>query len=736
MPSSLIGALRVTLGADTAEFERGLSQAERRAATAGNSISASLGKIKSAAAGLASGLIAGLSVAAFTQAARGAFDYADAIADLADRTGATTRVIQEFRFAAQLSGSSVEVADEALGKFARTLGLAQAGSAAQAKLFQQLGVTSADFEKAFQQTLDGLAKLPTVQERNAKALQIFGKSAATLTGLLGEGSAGFNELAQRANDLGIVLSDDLVRGAGKVNDQLDTMKMIVDARMSKAIVDNADSIIALADAMATLIDKAAGAVEGLRNFGSNIRQLRNASEGWTFGVPNSGESGRRGRLNYFAESLARDFPDGGRNKPKPRPVRAGGGMAGTLPTPSGEKKKGKSAEQLAAEAERKRKDAIRDAYQADEDVRRGQMDELRARQDLVSDIKDRSVLAEQMLDLERKGEEAQVAYNLAMGDITKDQADKQLAQIATIAGLRLEKQKQDERYEIERDMIERQRAIADSALEVREMEASLAETASERRAIELRIVEARFAQLRQIEQDILDDDRASQEQKDAAGRRLIDLDKLQVGATEQTIRGTRGPLEDYLSSLPNTAAKANEALENVAAGGVSSLIDGLADAATGVRSLGDVFKNISQQIVADLIRIQLQKALVGALGNSLGGLLGLGGGSGIQWKGTAGLDTSGLPALASGGVISVMGNRGVDTNLLSINGMPAAMVNRGERISVAKNGSEQVPALIQIVGDEGAAFVPRVAGISGNVSVEAVRGSNAAAARRGRQRLA
>lgn len=53
-----------------------------------------------------------------------------------------------------------------------------------------------------------------------------------------------------------------------------------------------------------------------------------------------------------------------------------------------------------------------------------------------------------------------------------------------------------------------------------------------------------------------------------------------------------------------------------------------------------------------------------------------------------------------------------------------------------KMGAAQRPMVVQIVADEGATFVPRVAGISGNVSVETVRGSNRAAARRGRQRLA
>ena len=110
MPSSVIGALRVQLGLDSADFNRGMTEAEVRAYKAGEKIGRSLRGAADTALSL-KGALAGigtaLAVDAFAGAAQRAFDYADSIQDLADRTGATTKTIQEFRYAAQLSGSSV-----------------------------------------------------------------------------------------------------------------------------------------------------------------------------------------------------------------------------------------------------------------------------------------------------------------------------------------------------------------------------------------------------------------------------------------------------------------------------------------------------------------------------------------------------------------------------------------------------------------------------------------------------
>lgn len=87
-----------------------------------------------------------------------------------------------------------------------------------------------------------------------------------------------------------------------------------------------------------------------------------------------------------------------------------------------------------------------------------------------------------------------------------------------------------------------------------------------------------------------------------------------------------------LLAIPDAAARANESLLMVAQSGINSLADGLTDVIMGTASLGEVFREVAAQILADLIRIQIQKLLMDTLGSALG-LPGLGSFGGARASG-------------------------------------------------------------------------------------------------------
>ena len=122
--SSLIGALRVTLSADTANFEAGMAKARGASATAASGIQNSMGLIKSAV----SGLIAGLSVGLFTHIIKDALEFAGTIAHTAIQLGVTTRELQIFTYAAKQSGVSTEGLHSALARLSISMSKAASGS--------------------------------------------------------------------------------------------------------------------------------------------------------------------------------------------------------------------------------------------------------------------------------------------------------------------------------------------------------------------------------------------------------------------------------------------------------------------------------------------------------------------------------------------------------------------------------------------------------------------------------
>lgn len=100
---------------------------------------------------------------------------------------------------------------------------------------------------------------------------------------------------------------------------------------------------------------------------------------------------------------------------------------------------------------------------------------------------------------------------------------------------------------------------------------------------------------------------------------------------------------------------------------------------------------------------------------------------------TYNVGSSSTPGFATGGSFQVKGMRGVDANMLSLNGQPIARVSHGETVGVGRGGG---PSVVQLVVGEGQMFEPRVASISGGVSIQTVRSSNQVAASRQRQSLA
>jgi len=257
-----VASLWTSLTLESSSFISGLKKASDSAQRASVSIEAAL----SFAKGAVGGLVSALSVDMFARTIKGAFDFADAIADLSNQTGASTKMIQQFRYAAQMSGSSVGAADAAIGKFAKSLGEAQRGSKEQARLFADLEVRGGDLDTALRRTIEGISRLDTAQQKNAVSTKLFGRAAADLTPLLGGGIEQFNDLSMAADHLGIVLSDKVVRGAGEVNDKLDALKMIATSQMAAVIVENADAFMKLADAMAAVVNNAGQSIRDFMAF--------------------------------------------------------------------------------------------------------------------------------------------------------------------------------------------------------------------------------------------------------------------------------------------------------------------------------------------------------------------------------------------------------------------------------------------------------------------------------------
>lgn len=625
--AALIGALRVSLSADTAKFEAGMKRAQRSAHTASSGINKSMGLLKSGLIGLASGLSIGL----FIRGIQGALDYAGSLAEVSQQLGVTTKDLQVLRFAAGQVGVSQEQLETGLSKLTITLGKVAAGAKAPAEALKAIGLNAQEIARmdtgdAFRAIADGLANVANRAERAAVEVALFGKTGSKLDNLLAGGSGAINELSAAAERLGIVLSDEQIRKADETADKLAAMKTVLSARIAGVVADNADAILQLANALADVAAATAQAFGGIaklfdyirRNTGAVIDAVSALSPALglfaqAMNAISGGGSGNVRGLNKAGKSVTVALPSV-RNAP------AGGRNIGQFLAPGGGGKKKGGAD----DAERKRLEALRNAHQLDEEMRRAQVDILRAQRELAHRYIDRNTISVQILDAEREGFRAQLEYEVAAKEKTKAQADALLLLYDQKDSLERLAIIEEEHAQAREDSARLDQVSADLDRDKLESQLQLAETAKEERRLRLLILDHLYRTERARLEAVIADEKASDLAREEARRRLQGLDETQANDRQGVMQGTRGPWEEF-SHAATDAQRLEEAFQSVAVNGVGALTDGLLDAIEGTKSLGEAFREVAQGIIRELLRIMIQKIIVQAIGGAVGGSFAAGG---------------------------------------------------------------------------------------------------------------
>lgn len=194
---------------------RGLQSFGSRATQLGKSLS-----IATAAISVAAGAALALT--------RNAAEVGDRIGDAAAAAGVSTKFFQETAFAMeQVANATEEEFGAALTILNRKLGEAQQGSKPAIAAFEAIGVSAADIRSGAvttEQAFDALVKkLGEVQDpalAAAIATDVLGKQGARMGSAMAGGATRIDELRKRANELGVVLSDDSVKAAGKFDDKM------------------------------------------------------------------------------------------------------------------------------------------------------------------------------------------------------------------------------------------------------------------------------------------------------------------------------------------------------------------------------------------------------------------------------------------------------------------------------------------------------------------------------------
>jgi hypothetical protein len=582
------------------------------------------------------GIAAAAALAVGVGAVSSAIDFAKEIKNTADAVGLTTRQVQIYEAAARQAGVSTDQFRSGIGQLSTFLGRAKDGDEAAAKTFEALGINIKKAGSAgdiLPTLIDRISSIADPAQRAAVETRLFGEEGRKLDAMLSGGNERVNELAAALEKTGAVLSGSDIQRLTDAEAKLAGVKAQLQVDLAQVVAKNADAITGLAQSFAELADSIATALGKVDQFAKATAVGRFVSNPYDAGaqVRSTIVNGVKSFFGYSTAPSSAEAAIPARPTPlgNVQPGKAGdlsGLFAPKLP-------KGKSAETLAHEA------AARERRFNDQMARLSD-EQLRARADTTSDEQERSAIAVEQINRERAASIADIKGNV---DFSAAQKKRLIAAQNAASDDQIGVVENRDRL----SNIQRQAAAETLLLDQKDAELhsqeDLATTVAERRRIELQLLANDQERQRIAGQTVLDraktGDSSLNAQDIATARANLNNLPAQGARDAASVKARNlGPGASFLRDLPNTADQLNEALEGVQVDGLQHLTDGITDAITGVHSLGDAFKEVSKQIIADLVRIAIQKAIVAPLAGALFG-----------GSGTSGILSGLFGARASGG---------------------------------------------------------------------------------------
>lgn len=227
------------------QFKRCNPQMEALAAGAKN-VQEKTAKLSAVAAAGAVGMLAMATNAAST---------ADDLLTMSNVTGLSVEELQKLQYASSFVDVSMDTMTGSITKLTK-------GMASGSDAFDKLGIAITDSDgnmrnatDVWYEALEALSKIENETERDQVAMEIFGKSAMEMAGIVDDGGEALKAMGEEAEKTGNILSQDAVEDAVKFNDQIDELKGKASQAFLSAGAALADTLV---PALETLVDVITG----------------------------------------------------------------------------------------------------------------------------------------------------------------------------------------------------------------------------------------------------------------------------------------------------------------------------------------------------------------------------------------------------------------------------------------------------------------------------------------------
>nr|DAF05456.1 MAG TPA: tail tape measure [Caudoviricetes sp.] len=216
---------------DNTKADKAIDETSKKADTGGKSIGASFGNIVSAAAKASAAVVGAASAigAGIYKLASDTAGNADIIDKGSQKVGFSAEAYQKWDYVLGQNGDSIDSLTTYVTKLTNNLDDAALGSSTAQEKFDRLGLSVEELqamsrEEMFDTVIKALTTVEDETERAALANDLLGNKSSALAATLNSGSDVIENLKDRAEELGMVMSDDAVKAGVYFGDAVDDIK--------------------------------------------------------------------------------------------------------------------------------------------------------------------------------------------------------------------------------------------------------------------------------------------------------------------------------------------------------------------------------------------------------------------------------------------------------------------------------------------------------------------------------
>lgn len=602
------------------------------------SLESQAGSVSSAMAKMGISLSAALSVSWI----KSVVDSLDHLNDLSQKTGIAADTLGGLGFAATQSGGDLEGVTAAAGKLNKSLAEAAAGNKEMVAAFGAMGISATDasgktktVDVAMAEIADKFSTYKNGPEKVALAMKLFGKAGADQISMLNEGGDKLRENVdyyKRFSGVTVQLTQDadlFNDTLGKVNLISGSLGTTIAAALMPSMQAVADEFLSMKEqgsSFSVVAEAIKTVFESLAITAANVSFVFKGVGREIGAIVAQGVALANGDLNGFTAISEAVKADGVRARAELDSLERL--ILGTI--------RYSPDDQSSAEANRlgiKKQPAKKDAPRLPPPAGNVSDSEIKKFTSALQGLE------QQLGSLNHQTEAEKVIYQLTSGSL-KDLTDAHKAEILSVAGeIDIRKQLEDQ-LKREQDELLRVATVRDNGLAIQasaivagrnqldqyQFETSLIGKTAQQQAIlnaERQIDLQMRAQLKAAADNAGDNNQQfekDQKNIEAAAQALRDglipamRERMELETSWST--GSKAAIDDYLNNINNAATQSKNLLTNA--------FKGMEDALVNFVKTGKLdFASLADSIVSDLIRIQIQKSIVGPMAASMSGFLGL-----------------------------------------------------------------------------------------------------------------